>query len=188
MKKIEFFMLCFFVGCFSVSAKEIRFYFYPNGGVVNTENFEVSSYGYLHYNDSYYARYDTDDSIPNINSISNVTFSVVKNGDSLVSGREWYTQVNDQKYFLSESKAYSVEALFEQIGSTNDSVYSLDLYANWSSLKIDGVDISTRMHHHRGTVQKNTCQTITTSGGENVGVVIKENEQWFRNKNPSRRL
>ena len=41
----------------------------------------------------------------------------------------------------------------------------------------DGVDISTRMHHHRGTVQKNTCQTITTSGGENVGVVIKENEQ-----------
>lgn len=35
----------------------------------------------------------------------------------------------------------------------------------------DGVDISTRMHHHRGTVQKGTAQTITCMGGENVGVV-----------------
>lgn len=38
----------------------------------------------------------------------------------------------------------------------------------------DGVDISTRMESHRGTVQKCTCQTITTMGGENVGVVVKE--------------
>lgn len=38
----------------------------------------------------------------------------------------------------------------------------------------DGVDISTRMEHHRGTVQKGTAQTITTSGGENVGVVVKD--------------
>ena len=38
----------------------------------------------------------------------------------------------------------------------------------------DGVDISTRMHYHRGTVQKNICQTITCMGGENVGVVIDE--------------
>ena len=38
----------------------------------------------------------------------------------------------------------------------------------------DGVDISTRMHHHRGTVQKGTAQTITTMGGENVGVVCSE--------------
>lgn len=38
----------------------------------------------------------------------------------------------------------------------------------------DGVDISTRMHHHRGTVQKGTAQTITCMGGENVGVVCKK--------------
>ena len=36
----------------------------------------------------------------------------------------------------------------------------------------DGIDISTRMHHHRGTVQKQSCQTLTTMGGENVGVVV----------------
>ena len=40
----------------------------------------------------------------------------------------------------------------------------------------DGIDISTRMEKHRGTVQKESCQTLTTQGGENVGVVVKKNE------------
>ena len=40
----------------------------------------------------------------------------------------------------------------------------------------DGIDISTRMESHRGTVQKGSCQTLTTQGGENVGVVVKKNE------------
>ena len=35
----------------------------------------------------------------------------------------------------------------------------------------DGVDISSRMEHHRGTVQKDKAQTITTSGGNDRGVV-----------------
>ena len=39
----------------------------------------------------------------------------------------------------------------------------------------DGVDISSRMETHRGTVQKDKAQTITTMGGENVGVVVKGN-------------
>jgi DNA (cytosine-5)-methyltransferase 1 len=37
----------------------------------------------------------------------------------------------------------------------------------------DGVDISSRMEYHRGTVQKGKTQTLTTMGGENNGVVIK---------------
>jgi len=37
----------------------------------------------------------------------------------------------------------------------------------------DGVDISSRMEHHRGTVQKDKIQTIDTMGGENNGVVVK---------------
>jgi len=40
----------------------------------------------------------------------------------------------------------------------------------------DGIDISTRMHHHRGTVQHGSAQTITCMGGENVGVVVGYNE------------
>ena len=37
----------------------------------------------------------------------------------------------------------------------------------------DGVDISSRMHHHRGTVQKEKIQTITCGGGRDLGVVVK---------------
>lgn len=37
----------------------------------------------------------------------------------------------------------------------------------------DGIDISSRMAYHRGNVQKGKSQTITTMGGENVGVVVK---------------
>ena len=38
----------------------------------------------------------------------------------------------------------------------------------------DGIDISSRMQHHRGNVQKGKSQTITTMGGENVGVLVNE--------------
>lgn len=41
----------------------------------------------------------------------------------------------------------------------------------------DGVDISTRMESHRGTVQKGSCQTLTCQGGENVGVVVKDEQE-----------
>lgn len=37
----------------------------------------------------------------------------------------------------------------------------------------DGIDISSRMHHHRGTVQKEKIQTITCGGGRDLGVVVK---------------
>ena len=38
----------------------------------------------------------------------------------------------------------------------------------------DGIDISGRMDNHRGTVQKDSCQTLSTLGGKNVGVVVNE--------------
>ena len=37
----------------------------------------------------------------------------------------------------------------------------------------DGVDISSRMEHHRGTVQKDKCQTLTTASGNERGVCVK---------------
>lgn len=36
----------------------------------------------------------------------------------------------------------------------------------------DGIDISSRMETHRGTVQKGMCQTLKTS--PDVGVVVKK--------------
>lgn len=38
----------------------------------------------------------------------------------------------------------------------------------------DGIDISSRMESHRGTVQKDTIQTITCSGGNDRGVVVED--------------
>ena len=39
----------------------------------------------------------------------------------------------------------------------------------------DGVDISSRMEYHRGTVQKGKTQTLTTSGGNDRDVVVNDN-------------
>ena len=41
----------------------------------------------------------------------------------------------------------------------------------------DGVDISSRMQFHRGTVQKGLSQTLMTDGGNNVGVVVNGKEK-----------
>ena len=40
----------------------------------------------------------------------------------------------------------------------------------------DGVDISSRMEFHRGTVQKGMTQTLTTAGGVERGVIVKGNK------------
>ena len=45
----------------------------------------------------------------------------------------------------------------------------------------DGIDISTRMHHHRGNVQKGSCQTLTTQGGENVAYLNSLSPNMFIN-------
>ena len=39
----------------------------------------------------------------------------------------------------------------------------------------DGIDISSRMKYHRGNVQKDKIQTLTTSGGNDRGVVVNDN-------------
>ena len=38
----------------------------------------------------------------------------------------------------------------------------------------DGIDISSRMEHHRGTVQKEKIQTLTCTGGVDLGVVVSD--------------
>lgn len=38
----------------------------------------------------------------------------------------------------------------------------------------DGVNISSRMKYQRGNVQKDSCQTLTTSGGNDRGVVVSD--------------
>ncbi len=40
----------------------------------------------------------------------------------------------------------------------------------------DGIDISSRMEWHRGNVQKDKIQTLTTSGGKDRGIVVLKRE------------
>jgi DNA (cytosine-5)-methyltransferase 1 len=47
----------------------------------------------------------------------------------------------------------------------------------------DGIDISSRIEYHRGTVQKSKAQTLTTSGGNDRGICVKgiatnESKEW----------
>lgn len=41
----------------------------------------------------------------------------------------------------------------------------------------DGIDISSRMEYHRGNVQRESIQTLTCQGGENIGVVVSDNKK-----------
>ena len=50
----------------------------------------------------------------------------------------------------------------------------------------DGVNISSRMKHQRGNVQKQSIQTLTTSGGNERGVVV--DEQFKNKKTNSKRM
>lgn len=144
MKKLFLFIIAFFGSYSLVSAKEINFYFYPNGGVVGTAGFEQSSYGYLNYNDQFFASYKDSDSISVINSINGVSFTLAKNNSSLVSGREWYSIINGTTYYFSQSKTYQVNYLFDQLDSNEDDFYSIDLYANWTdNQQVGGIDMPT---------------------------------------------
>ena len=46
----------------------------------------------------------------------------------------------------------------------------------------DGIDISSRMEYHRGTVQKGMCQTLDCKGGDTKGVVVSDLKREMCNK------
>ena len=41
----------------------------------------------------------------------------------------------------------------------------------------DGINICGRMEYQRGNVQQGTCQTLTRQGGNDVGVVVDDEEK-----------
>lgn len=102
----------------------------------------------------------------------------------------------DEKYYLSQKAIegrlitnYQKYKLEENIVNNKDIYPTIlarfegapTLYINNNTKKGyleacegDGIDISSRMEYHRGTVQKQMIQTITTSGGSDRGVVVNE--------------
>ena len=108
----------------------------------------------------------------------------------------------DEKYYLSDAQINAVktwnayEKPLENMEKTDNNQYSptsttrsgayaagMILVKNATKQGYleatdgDGVDISGRMQYHRGTVQKGMTQTLSTSGGNNNGVVLEE-EKW----------
>ena len=104
----------------------------------------------------------------------------------------------DEKYFLSdkqieslESGVYNASKPSEKLKKTDNGLcQTLDTMSGGNRQPLiriknatkkgyleasdgDGIDISSRMEYHRGTVQKGKTQTLSTMGGENNGVVVK---------------
>lgn len=95
----------------------------------------------------------------------------------------------DEKYYLSDEQINNIKkSTFHQNNRrVQEKEYSDTLCArDWKDPKCvqvatlpyynyegDGIDISSRMQYHRGNVQKDSIQTITTSGGNDRGVVVK---------------
>lgn len=157
-KKILFIIGLLFMNISTVSAKELNIYFYPNGGSTSTTGFSTSEYGYLNYNDNYFAKYTEKNTINHINSISGKTFTLSNGSTSLVKGKEWYlNNINDGKtYYFSESAAYDVSIILKTIGASGN-LTSIDLYANWNNnKKTGGVNMPT-------AAKKATSIKITSS-------------------------
>lgn len=98
----------------------------------------------------------------------------------------------DEKYYLSEEMVAKIKySKFHQEASRVQGKDYVDTLCarDWKDPKCievknatkkgyleayegDGIDIGSRMQHHRGTVQKESIQTLTTSGGNERGVVV----------------
>ena len=103
----------------------------------------------------------------------------------------------DEKYYLSDKQLKDIQSWnsyekplenMEKIDKTNISptlttrsgAYAAGMILVKNATKKgyleasdgDGIDISSRMKHHRGNVQKDKIQTLTTSGGNDRGVCV----------------
>ena len=82
----------------------------------------------------------------------------------------------DEKYYLSDKMIEYISATGTANFKNPDSKINLDVARPLTTdqNKGDGVDISSRMQYHRGTVQKQSTQTLDTQC--NIGVVVKGSE------------
>lgn len=140
MKKEKYFIiiLAILLIPFSVSAAEIQFTFYANGGTTSTPNFSIyEDYGFISYNGISNSSYTNNSTIKNINSIKGNKFIITKKDDYLVAGKEWYMKnyYDGKTYFFSENSTYKMSDIIKQLGIEDINFVSYSLYANWNSKK-----------------------------------------------------
>ena len=99
-------------------------------------------------------------------------------GMQLVKDTENYIEWEDGKNIQMNCRAWKddkVVATLNTGGETKILIKNATKQGYLEATDGDGVDISSRMEHHRGNVQKDKIQTITTSGGNERGVCILGN-------------
>ena len=96
-------------------------------------------------------------------------------GMQLVKDTENYIEWEDGKNIQMNCRAWKddkVVATLNTGGETKILIKNATKQGYLEATDGDGIDISSRMEHHRGNVQKGKIQTLTTSGGNDRGVVI----------------
>ena len=91
----------------------------------------------------------------------------------------------DEKYYLSDKQINVSPTLTTRSGAYAAGMILVKNNTKQGYLEAtigDGIDISSRMEHHRGNVQKDKIQTLTTAGGNERGVV--ENDLRIRKLTP----
>lgn len=92
--------------------------------------------------------------------------------------REGNTRADSSDYICKELPENTNLKQFKMVtGGGNTPIIPIKNKTNKGYLEAevgDGIDISSRMEHHRGTVQKGKAQTLTTMGGENNGVIAND--------------
>lgn len=155
-----------------VSAQEIQFSFYANGGTTSTPNFEINEeYGFISYNGTSFSSYNEKSTIKSINSISGKKFALTKPNDTLVSGREWYmTNYYDGKvYYFNEKKTYKIADIMKQLSIEDNNFVSYSVYANWNSKKkTGGIDIKNSGSSSTTSTTTNKSNTNNTKHYVNI--------------------
>ena len=85
--------------------------------------------------------------------------------------REGWTRADASDYITKNIKVIGYIPQWHQLVTTIP-IKNATKQGYLEATEGDGIDISSRMEHHRGNVQKDKIQTLTTSGGNDRGVVI----------------
>ena len=97
---------------------------------------------------------------------------ISKNQAGYLSGGKW-DKINEsaRRYYKEDGNAPTIHTCSGGNTEPKIAIKNATKKGYLEATDGDGIDISSRMEHHRGTVQKDKIQTITTSGGNDRGVV-----------------
>ena len=96
----------------------------------------------------------------------------IKNGCKQVYNLNYYNHEQSNRVYSPEYSSPTLRTKCDEAGTIK--IINATKQGYLEATEGDGIDISSRMEYHRGTVQKDKIQTITTSGGEHLGVVVKK--------------